>query len=96
MIAKRFFTDFNFVPLVGEPVPCKAYVAKEQNIQPAGYDRVTDTQLEIIIFEKETIPLDSVDPGAFFYDLTDLKNYVVRAVSPDDQDVFGKVIVDSD
>jgi len=91
-IASRFFVSgCTYTPRVGEPVTCKAYLAREQDLQPVGYDQVADIVKKAVVYLKEEISDMLMEPGAYF--TINGTKYFVESTSDIDGNILGRVIV---
>jgi hypothetical protein len=91
-IAGRFFiSGSSFMPRVGNPVTCKAYVAREQDLQPIGYDQVADIKKKAVVYLKSEIGDSIMEPEAYFT-ISGVK-YFVESTSDNDSNILGRVIV---
>jgi|GEM_PF-3806661 len=90
-IATRFFTSATFMPRVGNPVTCSAYVAREQDLQPVGYNSVADIKLKTVVYLKSEIADSLIEPGAYF--TIDSNKYTIEAPAENDGNILGRVII---
>lgn len=95
-IAVRFFSDAVFMPLVGAPVPCKAFLSSEQELQPQGLDTVRDARMLTILYLKEDLDEDLIEPeSSFSFNEAPPEGTIfsVVAISENDGPIIGRVVV---
>jgi hypothetical protein len=91
-IAARFFIEScTFMPRVGEPVICKAYLSQETELQPVAYDQVSDIDQLSVVYLKTEIADDIVEAGSYF--TIEGTKYFVQSVAETDTEILGRVIV---
>lgn len=90
-IAMRFFKLSTFMPRVGNSVPCYAYLARDQELQPVGYGSVADIKKEVVVYLKSEISDDLMEPEAYF--TIDSKKYTVEAPAENDGNILGRVVI---
>jgi len=91
-LAKRFFVSGSvFMPRVGEPIACRAYPAREGELQPVGYDQVADIKKRTVIYLKDEISDDLIETESYF--TIDGVKYYVDATTETDGNILGRVVV---
>ncbi len=91
-IAARFFIEScTFMPQVGEPVTCKAYLSQATELQPVAYDQVSDIDQLSVIYLKTEIADSLIKVGAYF--TIEGTRYFVQSVDDTDTEILGRVIV---